>query len=227
MQRRRAVKRNLTLLAFVALALLGILPAAAQTDVLVVEGTSVGILDSTPNTTLHVVEPDDTKADRVIVRIEGTDFYPQFEYSNTAAGTANTWRLGVNPSNNFVFNHMADVPVAELRVSPSGQVFVNGTQMNVPDYVFEDGYELMPLDSLREYIEREGHLPNVYTEADRLEQGGVDIATLPLQLLEKVEELTLYTLDQHQKIEDLATQNQQLLDRLAKLEQAQGKKGRR
>ena len=45
---------------------------------------------------------------------------------------------------------------------------------------------------------------------------------MPLRLLEKVEELTLYTLGQHQQITNLHDENSQLKARLAALEAALG-----
>jgi len=191
-------------------------PAAAQ-GTLFVEGSSVGIQNATPSTTLDVRETDSAKANRTIIRITGSDFYPQFEYTNEATGK--TWRLGVNSSNNFVFNETADLGVAELRITPDGQVFVNGSQVH-PDYVFNPDYKLMPLNDLANYVKSNKHLPNVVNAEQRKRQGGIDLASFPVQLLEKVEELTLYTIHQNDQIEQLQAANQQLQKRLEALENA-------
>jgi hypothetical protein len=199
-------------------------PLTAQTDVLVVDGTSVGILNSSPATTLDIVESDINKANRTIVRISGTTFYPQFEYTNQSTGK--TWRIGVNNSNEFVMNELDDLTVAELKVTPDGGVIVNNTTV-LADYVFDESYDLMPLDALREFISLNGHLPNVVTEAERQARGGLDIARMPVQLLEKVEELTLYTLEQHDQIKSLMAENTRLLKRIEALEQPKGRRGRK
>lgn len=189
-------------------------PLAAQ-GTLFVEGSSVGIQNATPPTTLHVREVDDTKANRTIVRISGSDFYPQFEYENEADGKI--WRLGVNTSNHFVFNETADLGVAELRVTPDGGVFVNGSQVH-PDYVFEPGYDLMPIEALHEFVQENKHLPNVLNSKERERDGGINLADFPVQLLEKVEELTLYTIQQHEQIKELQAANLDLAKRLEELE---------
>jgi|GEM_PF-3527586 len=60
-----------------------------------------------------------------------------------------------------------------------------------PDYVFRPGYELRTVDETDSYIREHGHLPGLPSAAEA-EQGGVSLSRLQLQLLEKVEELTLY-----------------------------------
>ncbi len=68
----------------------------------------------------------------------------------------------------------------------------------------------MPLAELKAYIETVKHLPGVKS-AKEVAKDGLNISQSQMALLEKVEELTLYTLQQD---EQLATQNQ----RIAKLE---------
>ncbi len=85
---------------------------------------------------------------------------------------------------------------------PNGNLYVKGSKMNVPDYVFKDDYKLMPLDELKAYVEKNDHLPGV-TSADEVGKAGVvNLSGLQMTLLEKVEELTLYTLQQEAKIAD-------------------------
>lgn len=187
----------------------------AQNGVLFVEGTSVGVQTSVPSTTLHIVEDNPNKANRALVRLSGTSFAPQFEYQN--GGSGKTWRLGANNGDHFVINETTDLGIAELRISPEGQVFVNSTQVH-PDYVFDEDYELMNLEDLRSYIEGHGHLPGVLTAQERETDQGIDLTSFPLQLLEKVEELTLYILEQDEIIQDLKESNARLSERVASLE---------
>lgn len=81
-----------------------------------------------------------------------------------------------------------------------------------PDYVFETYFEgasslkpeysLMPLQELGSYLEKNKHLPNI-PAAKTLETEGLDLKKMNLLLLEKIEELTLYTLEQQKQIEAL------------------------
>jgi len=95
--------------------------------------------------------------------------------------------------------------------TPSEKLAVNGKiraqEIRVdagpwPDYVFQEGYALTPLDSLEQFVKTNKHLPNV-SSALQVEKEGVELGELNKQLLQKVEELTLYLIDQHKEIRDL------------------------
>jgi hypothetical protein len=63
-----------------------------------------------------------------------------------------------------------------------------------PDYVFDDGYDLMPLDQLEAHVRSAGHLPGIPSAAD-MEDAALPLGEMQTRLLEKVEELTLYVID--------------------------------
>lgn len=67
---------------------------------------------------------------------------------------------------------------------------------NWPDYVFNENYHLLSLEQLEAFIQKEKHLPNV-TSASTIQKEGLDIATSQKELLEKIEELTLYLIEQN------------------------------
>ncbi len=101
---------------------------------------------------------------------------------------------------------------AEMDLSPNGDVAFFGTvsanngAATLPDFVFESDYSLMPLSELRVFIEEKKHLPNVPSKLDiELAGGFVNMSEMQYKLLEKIEELTLYTLQQQERIEDLAS----------------------
>lgn len=97
----------------------------------------------------------------------------------------------------------------DIRVS-GGSFIDDGTTLNAPDYVFEPEYDLMPLDELQAFIAREKHLPNV-PSARELKEQGLNLSQFQMRLLEKIEELALYTLALHDE-------NIALKERLASLE---------
>ena len=63
------------------------------------------------------------------------------------------------------------------------------------DHVFEEEYELMPLHAVNTFIQTNGHLPEVPT-AQEVQENGVDLAANNALLLKKIEELTLYLIEQ-------------------------------
>ena len=60
----------------------------------------------------------------------------------------------------------------------------------------------MPLSEVRAFIEDNGHLPHI-PSAGEINSTGLNMTEMQLNLLEKVEELTLYTLEQDQIIREL------------------------
>lgn len=88
-----------------------------------------------------------------------------------------------------------------------------------PDYVFDyfyDGsarekpsYVLPTLAELEHYVRANRHLPNVPSAA-QLADRGLPLKEMNLLLLEKIEELTLYTLQQQKEIEQLKEKLSQL-----------------
>ena len=67
------------------------------------------------------------------------------------------------------------------------------------DFVFNKSYKLMPLKQLEKYIEMNKHLPDVPSATEVLENG-VNMAKMDATLLQKIEELTLYTIELNKKI---------------------------
>ncbi len=62
------------------------------------------------------------------------------------------------------------------------------------DFVFEDDYNLMPLQELDSYIKENKHLPEIPT-TEEVEQNGISVGEMNAKLLQKIEELTLYIIE--------------------------------
>jgi len=87
----------------------------------------------------------------------------------------------------------------------------------IPDYVFAPDYRLMPISKLGEFVTNEKHLPNV-PPASEIQKNGVNLGEFQMKLLEKVEELTLYTVEQARVIERQNQEAAELKDRVVALE---------
>lgn len=70
------------------------------------------------------------------------------------------------------------------------------------DYVFNKDYELSSLQEVEKYIEEHNHLPNVPSEKEVIEHG-VNLGEMDAILLQKIEELTLYIIEQDKRIKAL------------------------
>jgi hypothetical protein len=88
-----------------------------------------------------------------------------------------------------------------------------------PDYVFQDEYELLTIEELEEEIEDKGHLPGL-PSAQEVEANGFHLADMQKRVLEKVEELTLYTIEQQKMIRDLQLQLNELKEENQSLKEA-------
>ncbi|GEM_PF-3763110 len=83
----------------------------------------------------------------------------------------------------------------EIKVEPSGWAAW-------PDYVFHSDYNLRSLKEVKSYIKENNHLPDIPSEA-KVKEDGVGLGELTTKLLQKIEELTLYVIQQEEKIEEL------------------------
>jgi hypothetical protein len=118
------------------------------------------------------------------------------------------------------FLAIGEVSVADRAAAASGgyRLLVKGGMMTEKikvaiagsgdwaDYVFEEGYKMLSLNEVEEYIKVNKHLPNVPSTAEILENG-IDVAKTDAKLLEKIEELTLYLIDLSKEVEQLKKEN--------------------
>ena len=80
----------------------------------------------------------------------------------------------------------------EVKVTPEGW----------SDFVFEPGYDLPTLEEVEEHIKEHKHLPDVPNEAE-VKENGLSLGESNAVLLQKIEELTLYLIEQDKKQKEL------------------------
>ena len=107
-------------------------------------------------------------------------------------GTGNVGIGTLNPDEKLTVN--GSIHTQEVRVDVDG--------FSVPDFVFKEGFDLMALQKLKEYIEQNHHLPNI-PSASELENKGMNLKQMNLLLLKKIEELTLYVLSLQEQVDHL------------------------
>ncbi len=124
------------------------------------------------------------------------------------------FKSAVNMDNKLTVDN--DIIAKKLRVT------VNPTA--VPDYVFQPGYDLKTLAEVEAYVKANSHLPGI-ASASEMGTNGQDVGAMQLNLLEKIEELTLYTIEQEKTIKAQDAENkalkstlEELLKRVEKLE---------
>jgi hypothetical protein len=80
------------------------------------------------------------------------------------------------------------------------------TAKDWPDFVFDSSYKKMDLQAVHNYVRQHHHLPGIASASDIADKG-INVAENQAALLKKIEELTLYAVDQDSTIKK---QQQQL-----------------
>jgi hypothetical protein len=123
---------------------------------------------------------------------------------------------------NIKFLVGSDGSVGIGTTSPSYLLSVNGTlgakeivvtDVVGADFVFEDNYKLMSLEEVEKFVKKNKHLPDI-APAKEMEKKGVSVGEMQSKLLQKIEELTLYVIEQNKMMSE---QNEKL-EKLDKLE---------
>ena len=82
------------------------------------------------------------------------------------------------------------------------------------DFVFEKDYDLKSLEEVESHIAENGHLPEIPSQAD-VEENGINLGEMDAKLLQKIEELTLYLIEQNKQNKVLQNRIEQLEKKLA------------
>ncbi len=122
--------------------------------------------------------------------------------------------IGISPSSGAKLKVAGNIKAQEIEVTLASidDMQLNGTlaanQITVTtngqtaDFVFEDDYELRDLQEVESFIKTNKHLPDIPSAA-AMEENGVNLAEMNKLLLLKIEELTLYMLQQQKEINEL------------------------
>lgn len=132
-------------------------------------------------------------------RTEGDITHNEFSIRN-----GNEAYFKIDASDNVVYLGKKDYSTGDPTVKVRGNLFIsaNWEDMPTPDYVFDDNYDLRSIQDLKGYIEQNGHLPGVVSAKEVKEADHLNVVDFSFSLLEKIEELTLYTMDQEERIVD-------------------------
>jgi len=124
----------------------------------------------------------------------------------------------------YIGNNYDDY-IAQFDLAQKSAHFINNVSVNnkleareikvtttpTADFVFEDHYKLPDLESVEKHIREKKHLPEIASAAE-MQKEGVNIGDFQIKLLQKIEELTLYSIVQNK-------QNKQQQERILKLEE--------
>jgi len=101
-----------------------------------------------------------------------------------------------------------DTPSSSYKLSVNGGIRAKEVVVEAgwSDFVFEKGYDLKSLGEVEEFINKNGHLPEI-PNAEEIAENGVNLGEIESKLLMKIEELTLYIIDQNKRLTKLEQHN--------------------
>jgi len=117
--------------------------------------------------------------------------------------------IGTNDTKGFKLGVNGKIAATEVKVA---------TYANWPDFVFKKDYNLPSLKDVENHIKTKGHLANI-PSAKQVEKGGFFLGQMDAKLLQKIEELTLYTIQQEKDLEEQDKRNMKQESRMKKLEE--------
>lgn len=205
---------------------------STQNLLLNAQGGNVGIGITAPKATLDIstksIYGDEKGALKISSQTANQFLYVSYLDAYNA-GSIQVIRPVVGPQNLLLNAQGGSVAIGTT--DPKGYMLaVNGStvatsmtvQLNTawPDYVFKKDYELPSLKELKTYVDQYHHLPEMPTES-QVAKDGLNLGEINSKLVKKVEELTLYLIEQHKQIEILEKKdelNQSQEERIKTLE---------
>jgi len=117
------------------------------------------------------------------------------------------------PTNSFTINSSGNIGLGvwsnEHKLAVAGSIISEEVVVKLksdwPDFVFYENYNLRSLAEVEDHIKENSHLEGIPSSRE-IQRGGQNLAEIQSKLLLKIEELTLYLIDQDKEIEQLKKQ---------------------
>ena len=163
---------------------------------------NVGIGTSTPAERLHVNGNGKVEGSWRVEHSTTTDWnYGLSVWVNRDKTKAFTVNESVTGTNLFTIWGNGVVNAKNIYAEEI-EVRVDALGIYWPDYVFKPTYQLRPLSEVASFVATNHHLPDVPSEVEIMEEG-LNLGEMDAILLRKIEELTLYMIEQQEEIERL------------------------
>lgn len=96
-----------------------------------------------------------------------------------------------------------------------GDIRIMGKYIEPADFVFDTEYPLPKIEAVNEFVTTNKHLPGI-PSGDEMKKRGLSLTAFSMQLLQKIEELTRYTIEQNKRLDEQAKRLVELEEKLLK-----------
>ena len=137
-------------------------------------------------------------------------------YFNTGSNTRNT-QMYINGYGNV---GVGTIVTGTHKLAVEGSIGAREISVEVSgwsDFVFENSYKLPSLEEVEKHINDNGHLPEIPNETE-VTENGINLGEMNAKLLQKIEELTLYLIEQNKENQDRRIRIERLESKITKLE---------
>lgn len=128
------------------------------------------------------------------------DFDKSWELGRTNAYFMGTVGIGVSNPGSWRLAVNGRIRAKEIKVETGWS-----------DFVFEKDYNLPTLEEVEKHIREKGHLKDI-PSAREVKENGIFLGQMDAKLLQKIEEIILYTIQQEKRIDELEQKNQSLTE---------------
>lgn len=222
-----------------------IVPAFGSDDLYIDEAGNVGIGTTNPSANLHIYNSSGTALQYIDsgstshwssmqLRLNGSSSdqasfsklqsdhssFPDALYLSNVVSGSTVGFFQIDQSGDFIFGG-GNIGIGTT--TPDNKLDVKGTiraeeikvETDWSDFVFEDDYALPSLERVESYIEENKHLPDI-PSAEEVKENGLPLAEIVTKQMQKIEELTLYLIEQNKQITE---QNKQIIDQNNKIDE--------
>ena len=195
----------------------------------ILDNGNIGIGTANPSSKLQLMNGNNGISFDANSSWEGIGFNRSAKSGQILNTTKSAWQFtarddyfaleGYNGANSNLLNVLKNGNIGIGTRSPDMKLTVKGNihaeevkiDLNVPapDYVFRESYNLRSIEEVEKFIKKNSHLPEI-PSAKEFEQNGVMQAEMDMNLLKKIEELTLYTISQEKQLDKQSKEIEEL-----------------